>query len=287
MQRFRILHRTLYTYGAAVRLEPHALRLRPREGHELRIESSSLRISPPATLRWHRDVEDNSVAMASFSSPAAELLIESELVVQQYHQEPLDFLVDEEAVLFPFRYSAEDRLLLAPYRQEGGVRGGTLLMDWVAGVHRGAERMETYALLERISARIHNTLRYQRREEPGVQTAEHTLAAGSGSCRDFATLFMAATRQLGFAARFVSGYLHDSAAVDGSTHAWAEVYLPGAGWTGFDPTIGALAGPDHMVVAVARHPEAVPPVEGAFVGPSGSTLSVGVWVTELEEPLIR
>jgi transglutaminase-like putative cysteine protease len=284
MQRYRILHRTLYTYSAAVRLEAHALRLRPREGHELRIESSSLRISPPATLRWHRDAEDNSVAIARFSESASQLQIESELVIQQYHQAPLDFLVDEAAVFYPFRYSSEDQLLLAPYRQEAAASSSPLLTAWMERLHHPGERIETYALLERISSCIHGTLRYQRREEPGVQTAESTLAWGSGSCRDFATLFLKAARQLGFAARFVSGYLHDPAAsaIDGSTHAWAEVYLPGAGWKGFDPTIGSLAGPDHMAVAVARHPESVPPVAGSFVGPAGSALNVGVWVTQLE-----
>lgn len=284
MQRYRILHLTTYCFEAPVRLDAHALRLRPREGHELRIESSSLRITPPAQLRWHRDAEDNSVAIASFSKPTVQLLIESELVVQQYHQAPLDFLVDDEALHFPFRYSDEDLLLLAPYRQRPGASPAPLLTHWVAALLQPGERIETYALLERINARIHASLRYQRREEPGVQTPEHTLRGGSGSCRDFATLFLGAARLLGFAARFVSGYLHDpaAAAAAGSTHAWAEVYLPGAGWKGFDPTIGALAGPHHMAVAVAREPEAVPPVAGAFVGPSGSTLSVGVWVTELE-----
>ncbi len=285
MQRFRILHLTTYSFGAPVRLDVHALRLRPREGHELRIETSRLLITPPARLRWHRDVEDNSVAIASFSEPTAQLLIESELVVQQYHQAPLDFLVDEEVVQFPFRYSDDDQPLLAPYRRKPGASSSPLLAGWVADLLKPGERIETYGLLERISGHIHSSLRYQRREEQGVQTAEETLAFGSGSCRDFATLFMGAVRQLGLAARFVSGYLHDpaAAAAAGSTHAWAEVYLPGAGWKGFDPTTGGLAGPDHMAVAVARHPEAVPPVAGSFVGPSGATLSVGVWVTRLEE----
>ncbi len=285
MQRYLIRHHTTYHYGTAVRLGPHALRLRPREGHELRIETSALRITPPATLRWHRDAEDNSVAIASFGEPSSRLLIQSELVIQQYHQAPLDFLVDEEAVFYPFTYGAEDQLLLAPYRLEGGTGTTPLLAAWVAGLHAPGERLETYALLERICERIQGTLRYQRREEPGVQAAEHTLASGSGSCRDFATLFLMAARRLGLAARFVSGYLHAPATAgdEGSTHAWAEVYLPGAGWTGFDPTIGTLAGPDHMAVAVARRPEAVPPVAGSFLGPAGSSLEVGVAVTRLGE----
>lgn len=120
--------------------------------------------------------------------------------------------MDDEALHFPFHYSDEDLLLLAPYRQRPGASSSAFLTDWLAGLHQPGERIETYALLERISDRIHASLRYQRREEPGVQTPESTLAGGSGSCRDFATLFMGAARQLGFAARFVSGYLHDPAA---------------------------------------------------------------------------
>jgi transglutaminase-like putative cysteine protease len=109
---------------------------------------------------------------------------------------------------------------------------------------------------------------YQMREAPGVQTPGATVAQQSGSCRDFATLFMEACRLMGLAARFVSGYLHCPAteAGHGATHAWAEVYLPGAGWKGFDPTIGALVGVDHIPVAVHRHPEAIPPIAGSFVG---------------------
>jgi transglutaminase-like putative cysteine protease len=287
MQRYRILHHTCYSFAAAVRLGPHILRLRPREGHELRIESSSLTILPAASLRWHRDVEDNSVATASFDSPATQLLIESEVVIQQYNEDPLDFLVDDYALHHPFPYTPEDQMLLAPYRHawtEGSERQGEpQVSQWLASIRQGEEAMETYALLQRISDRIHGSLTYVRREEPGVQTGPETLGRGAGSCRDFAALFMAAARQLGFAARFVSGYLHTPPAEDdfGSTHAWAEVYLPGAGWTGFDPTLGTLAGPDHIAVAVARRPESVPPVAGTFVGPPGAKMSVGVWVSRL------
>lgn len=283
MQLFRIRHHTIYNYDAEVWLDAHALRLRPREGHELRIEASWLRIAPTATLRWHRDAEDNSVAIASFSEPANSLTIESEVLIQQYHQAPLDFLVDPEALFFPFHYGAEERLLLAPYRQPVDHDGALEL--WVAGLYAPGEHLETYALLERISACIHGTLQYVRREEHGVQAPTRTLSSGSGSCRDLATLFLAAARLLGLAARFVSGYLHDpiSSEAGGSTHAWAEVYLPGAGWTGFDPTTGGLAGPDHIAVAVSHRPDAVPPVAGSFRGPARTTMTVGVWVTQVEE----
>lgn len=284
MQRYRIRHHTIYTYDAQVWLDTHTLRLRPREGHELRIAASWLHISPTATLRWHRDAEDNSVAIANFSEPANSLTIESEVLIQQYHQAPLDFLVDPEALFFPFHYGDDEQLLLAPYRQP--VDHDMTLERWVAGLYAPGEHLETYTLLQRISSCIHGTLRYVRREEPGVQLPAHTLSSGSGSCRDFATLFLAAARLLGLAARFVSGYLHDpmSSEGGGSTHAWAEVYLPGAGWTGFDPTTGGLAGPDHIAVAVSHRPDGVPPVAGSFRGTARSTMTVRVWVTQVEEP---
>jgi len=283
MQRYKIIHRTYYNFSGAVRLEPHALRLRPREGHELHIESSTLEITPRATLRWHRDVEDNSVAIATFSSPTDKLSIESEVIIQQYNQTPLDFLLADYAADFPFAYTPEDWVVLAPYAKTVGNLPNDLLSAWVANLWSPGERLQTYTLLQRLCGHIHQNLSYQLREEPGVQSAAETLARGTGSCRDFACLFMEAARHLGLSARFVSGYLYapPSAVNFGATHAWAEVYLPGAGWKGFDPTVGEIAGTTHFAVAVARRPESVPPVAGSFVGPPGANLNVGVWVTEL------
>ncbi len=284
MQRYKILHRTYYNFSTAVRLGPHALRLRPREGHELRIESSTLKITPPATLRWHRDVEDNSVALGTFDAPATQLSIESEVIIQQYNQAPLDFLLADYATDYPLAYAPADRVVLAPYMNLPEHTAGGPLAEWVANLWLSGERIQTYALLERLCVHIHQSLSYQLREEPGIQTAAETLSYGTGSCRDFANLFMDAARYLGFASRFVSGYLHaPPSTVDfGATHAWAEVYLPGAGWKGFDPTIGEIVGANHIAVAVARYPEAVPPVAGSFVGPPGASLNVGVWVTTLQ-----
>lgn len=282
MQRYKILHRTYYNFTNPVSLEPHVLRLRPREGHELRIESSLLEITPPATLRWQRDVEDNCVALATFTSPTRHLLIESTTIIQQYNETPLDFWVADYALDYPFAYRPDDQLVLAAYRQTKQP-ASNLLAAWLASVWQAGERIQTITLLQRLSSRIQQTLRYQLREEAGVQSATETLSLGSGSCRDSAYLFMEAARLLGFAARFVSGYLHAPPTTTnfGSTHAWAEVFIPGAGWKGFDPSIGTIVGTDHVAVAVARLPESVPPVAGAFVGPAQATLDVGVWVTAL------
>ena len=154
MQRYKIVHRTFYNFSAAVRLEPHALRLRPREGHELRIESSYLNISPPSTLRWHRDVYDNSVAIATFDSPASQLSIESEVIIQQHNRAPLDFLVDDYAVNYPFDYRAEDRVVLLPYMKVATHETMGPMTEWLKNVWQPGEGLQTYALLQRLSGHI-------------------------------------------------------------------------------------------------------------------------------------
>jgi transglutaminase-like putative cysteine protease len=283
MRRLKIVHRTYYNFSAAVQLAPHRLLLRPRASHELRIESSKLEISPTAKLRWLRDAYDNSVAIATFDEPAAQLAILSEVIVQHYDETPLDFMVSDHAVNYPFAYEADESTTLQPYLQSPPLEDNGALAAWVKRFWRPGEAVQTYALLQRLCVGINQTLKYQAREEPGVQSVMETLSRGSGSCRDFANLFMEAARSLNLAARFVSGYLHVPlpTADLGATHAWAEVYLPGAGWKGFDPTIGEMVGTKHIAVAVTRLPESVPPVAGAFFGPPGASLHVGVWVSDL------
>lgn len=283
MQRYKIIHRTCYSFSDNVELKPHELRLRPLEGHQLRIESSTLKITPTATLRWQRDVEDNSVAIASFSSRSNQLTIESEVIIQQYNEAPLDFLVSDYAINFPFSYNEEDKVVLLPYMILALPEANPALNELISKIWKIDEQIQTYTLLQRLTTYINQTLTYGVREEPGVQSPQQTLSLGSGSCRDFAFLFIETARSLGLAARFVSGYLHTppSQTDNGATHAWAEVYLPGVGWKGFDPTVGEIVGTDHIPVAVARLPESVPPVAGSFVGPSGARLDVGVWVSEL------
>jgi transglutaminase-like putative cysteine protease len=282
MQRYKIVHRTYYNYSTEVKLGPHELLLRPREDHELRIESFNLNISPSAKLLWHRDVEGNSVALATFQQPTSQLLIESEAIIQQYNEAPLDFLVADYALSYPFVYQREDNNLLQPYmvlpKQDSVVE----VKNWITSFWPAGEGIQTYSLLQRLAEHIYNSMVYRVREEPGVQSAQHTLACGNGSCRDFAQLFIEAARCLGLASRFVSGYLYAPLMSDmvGATHAWAEVYLPGAGWKGFDPTIGKIAGSDHIAVAVASQAQSVPPVGGSFIGDGKSTLDVGVWVSK-------
>ena len=282
MQRYNILHRTYYNFSSTVTLGPHFLRLRPREDYELRIESFSLNITPNATLLWHRDAEGNSVATASFAQKTQQLIFESEVIIQQYNEAPLNFMVAEYAVHYPFNYTQDDQVLLSPYMQLPDQDTQQQIKRWTQQLWQANEKIQTYTALQRIASHIYNNFTYKLREEPGVQSAKETLSRNTGSCRDFAQLFMDAAKCMGLAARFVTGYLHapglDAA---GATHAWAEVYLPGAGWKGFDPTIGQMAGTDHIPVAVARLSKSVPPIAGSFIGEPESTLDVGVWVSKL------
>ena len=281
MQRFKIIHRTYYNYSNSIALGTHNLLLRPRENHELRIENFSLNITPKAKILWHRDVEDNSVAIANFTDSTQQLFIESEVIIQQYNESPLDFVVSSYAINYPFKYEDNDKFILFAYMSLPDEETRTLLNNWIFDIYKIDEKIQTYTLLQRLTSHIFKTLTYKIREEAGVQTAKETLTLGSGSCRDFAFLFMEIVKCLGLASRFVSGYLYAPLMADqeGSTHAWAEVYLPGGGWKGFDPTIGDIVGKDHIPVAVSRLPTNVPPIAGSFSGVSDSTLSVGVWVS--------
>lgn len=285
MRRLKIFHRTQYSFSTAVQLGPHHLMVRPREGHELHIESSFLDISPAASIRWHRDVDDNSVAIASFEEVASDLVITSEVICQHYDSEPLNFIVADDAVNYPFTYGNDESVVLAPYMVCVEPVGGGELGTWLASFWQSGETVQTYTLLERLCTGIHRNMAYRKREQPGVQSAAQTLSQAMGSCRDFANLFIEATRMLGIASRFVSGYLYNppSDSDYGTTHAWAEVFLPGAGWKGFDPTIGTVAGNDHITVAVARRPDSIPPVSGTYLGNAESKLEVEVRVTDIPE----
>ena len=282
MRRIKINHVTEYLFPSLVTLLPHRLLLRPRENHNVRIESSLLDIEPAHILQWKRDVLDNSVALVSFSEPSDRLRVSSSVVIQHYEENPFDFLVDDYAVLHPFVYADADRAELAAFLQSVYPSDRDALERWLDGLGL-LQPMETFALLDRMNRQIAASFVYQMREAPGVQPPGVTLATNSGSCRDFAALFIEACRLLGLASRFVSGYLFAPATEAGnaSTHAWAEAYLPGAGWKGFDPTMGEVTGNRHIAVAVARHPEAVPPVAGSFLGPAGQQpiLNVAVQVS--------
>jgi transglutaminase-like putative cysteine protease len=268
-----------------VTLLPHKLLLRPREGHDIRIESAELIIFPAHQLQWQRDVYDNAVAQATFLEPSSQLSIGSRVLIQHYDDQPLNFLVADYAVFFPFQYDAAENVDLGRYLSVIFDQDRPVLSTWLQQFWQSGQVVETYLLLEWINKAIATGFTYQHREEPGVQTPTTTLTKRAGSCRDFATLFIEACRSLGLAARFVSGYLYSPTLQkgQGATHAWSEVYLPGAGWKGFDSTSGQVVGNYHIAVAISRHPESVPPVSGSFQSatPQSPLMSVMVEVAEI------
>ena len=284
MQRLRIKHLTEYIFPTTVTLNSHRLLLRPREGHDVRIETSKLEINPAYNIKWQRDVFDNSLAIVNFLEPSNRLTIASEVVIQHYELTAFDFIIEDYAVNYPFTYSLDEQVDLAVFQQPIFLNDEYQINIWLQQLMLNG--MDTFSMLLKLNQSINQQFRYQMREEAGVQSPSTTLTQASGSCRDYATLFIEACRWLGFASRFVSGYLHAPATEAGNatTHAWVEVYLPGTGWKGFDPTTGEVTSNRHIAVAVARNPESIPPVSGSFIGPGliTPTLLVDVQVNLLD-----
>ncbi|MGR9046394.1 MAG: transglutaminase family protein [Gammaproteobacteria bacterium] len=269
MRRIEITHTTRYEYAEPVEFLTHKLHVRPREGHDIRIESSKLSISPNYKIRWERDIYSNSIALVDFVGKSPTLEITSDVVVQHYGEHPLEFAVDKSAMFYPFHYNPLEQIDLIPYQMAVFPRDYPIVQQWLEEVCKPDKLMDTVVLLDSLNKAIVSNFEYKMREEPGVQSPQQTIETGAGSCRDFATLFIEACRVFGFASRFVSGYLlqpFGNFDQHASTHAWSEVYLPGSGWRGFDSTSGLLVAGDHIAVAHHRHPESIPPVSGSFIG---------------------
>lgn len=268
MKRVRIVHHTSYQYHVPVTFGPHRALLRPREGHDLHIEESRLEIEPRADLRWLRDIYGNSIAYIEFKEPATTLSLKSEVDVLLFEESSIDCLIDPLAQSYPFQYGAHEQIEIIPYRIPSYPHDGPTVQRWLRDLYQPGQLVDTSELLIRLNTHIYESLRYEHREEAGVQLPCQTLAIGKGSCRDFAVLMMEAARHWGFAARFVTGYIQMEEGQHGATHAWTEIYIPGAGWRGFDPTNNKRAGSEHVSVAVAREQDKAIPVSGYWEGPS-------------------
>jgi transglutaminase-like putative cysteine protease len=286
MKYLTVRHETRYSYSAPVKFGTHRLMLRPRDSHDLRLVGAALTLSPPGETRWMHDVFGNSVAQVEFGQHASELLIVSTLHLEHYGLTRPVFPIAPEAQVYPFIYSANDRsdlgrLLDRHYPDPNG------LVDAWAKRFVSGRFMSTYNLLSNMNGAIKNEFAYNMRFEEGTQTPLETLQNRSGTCRDFALLFIEAARSLGFGARFITGYLYDPAldgangAMQGSgaTHAWADIYLPGAGWVEYDPTNGLIAGDNLIRVAVTRDPSQAIPIAGTFDGTLGRFMGMTVDVT--------
>jgi transglutaminase-like putative cysteine protease len=287
MSWLHIVHETVYSYKNPVQFGPHRLVIRPREGHDMRVEEHRLAIAPAYMLEWSRDVFGNSVANVCFREPAAELHIRSEVVLRQTAPFPLSDTRPIAPVPFPARYSPLEQTVAAAYQATSFPEDVEAVRAWLASGPAFAADIDAESVVAEMTARVKRAIGYRRREEKGTQSPAETLANGTGSCRDLATLLLEALRLLGFPARFVSGYLdcRDTRTGHGSTHAWAEVYLPEVGWTGFDPMTGRAALDRHVAVGVSNHPRGVMPITGVFYGDADEYIEMKVSV--LTEQLER
>lgn len=267
-KRIRIIHHTEYHYREPVTFGLHRALLRPREGHDLHIVSLSVDISPEPMIEWLRDIYGNSIALLRFSEPSKVLRIHSEAEVDLYLGESPACPISSTAKTYPFQYGADEQVEIVPYRLPSYPHDGALIQAWLAEIYQPGPPTDTMELLTRLNTAIFKAFKYIARDEHGVQLPCETLAKGSGSCRDYAVFMMEAARHWGFAARFVTGYIQLGAEQHGATHAWTEIYLPGAGWQGFDPTNNKLDGNEHVAVAVAREQEKAAPLSGSWAGPS-------------------
>jgi len=281
MNLLTIQHKTHYRYRQPVRLGPHRLMLRPRESREVRLLSSRIDVTPPAAFTWTNDVFGNAVATVNFDSPTDDLMIDSTAVVGLAAEPWPVFDIAGSALRYPFFYSSDEAVDLGPLAQPQYFDPVGRLADWAAAFVRGSET-DTLALLKDLVAGTAAQIRYQSREEEGTQSPRETLDRGWGSCRDFAVLFAEAARSLGFGARLISGYLYNPDQPlpndASSTHAWAEIYLPGPGWITFDPTHRSLGGFNLIPVAVGRSIAQAMPVTGTFFGMTDAYLGMSVEV---------
>jgi transglutaminase-like putative cysteine protease len=282
-----VRHVTVYRYSDPVKLGEHWMMFRPRESHDLRLVRTDLDIFPsPTALRWLHDVFDNSVAIATFGEPTVELRFDSIVTLEHLETALPDYELELGARTYPFSYSNDDRpeLVRALVRHYPGDD----VSRWAARFLSPTGSTDTMTLLEAMTLGIKDEFTYVRRSEKGVQRPEDTLRRHSGSCRDFALFMMEAVRSLGLAARFVSGYIFvppaDAVARvgGGATHAWMQVYLPGAGWVDCDPTNSIVGNRNLIRVAVAWDHGHALPLWGTFTGAASSFLGMDVTVSVTE-----
>jgi transglutaminase-like putative cysteine protease len=285
---YNITHTTIYRYKEAVTFGEHRVMFRPRDSHDHRVLATDLQVSPESMIRLIQDPHSNSVALVAPLQPASELRIVCTFTIEHAHSQNLELPLAPTAEVFPFAYSVQERFDLEHYLRPHHDDPDGRLTHWARQFIRTDGPTGTRALLVQMNQHIRDGFRYLARDEEGTQTPLQTLALGSGSCRDFALLMMEAARRLGVATRFVSGYLYDpeldagAAAAGGavrgagSTHAWLQAYLPGAGWVPFDPTNNLLGGTQLLRVGVARDPSQAAPVSGSWFGPADAYLGMTV-----------
>ncbi len=293
-------HTTIYRYRNPVKFGEHRAIFLPSAGFGGRILSYSLETNIPSKVHWVMDTLSNNVAVIELSEPAKELSVTYRVRGEHFGIQAIaDFSLDDRAIEVPVQYTPDEWLDLAVFMRPHAEDPDGKLAAWAKSFVAG-DQDDTLDVLQRMMDAIWNTLSYQARDAEGTQSPSETLRLQSGTCRDYAWLMIEALRRLGFACRFVSGYLYD-AALDGgaigmvgsgATHAWLQVYLPGAGWQTYDPTNRITAGFDLIRVAIARHPGQIIPLLGSWFGDANDYLGMDVKVAirklgtlpEFEEP---
>lgn len=272
-----VVHQTRYEYTEAVSFAPHLLYLRPRESPRQRLRDFSLTITPNARRIATTDALDNAIDWAYFAPGSGDTLeFRSELSVETLDANPFDYFLAPTAIGFPFSYETAERIALTPNLTPRVDTPAPQLRAWLKE-HLPSLPSETVPFLGALNTAVYKALTYERREEEGIQNAAQTLELGSGSCRDYAVFFIELCRTVGIAARFVSGYVYDPPAFGSPNpvlpemHAWAEIYLPGAGWRGLDATRGIFCDDAFVPVAHSASAESINPVQGRFSGPPGVT----------------
>jgi transglutaminase-like putative cysteine protease len=294
MPTLTIRHVTTYRYGRPVAFGEHRMMLRPRDSHDQRVIEASLEISPePRSLRFVQDAFGNHVGIARFSGRSKELCFESIVCLQHSPLNAADLDLEDAARTFPVEYSADEMPELAHCIERHQPDPGNEVGHWARQFLPPDGSISTFELLTRLSRGINHGFRYRRREAKGIQHPVETLRLGHGSCRDFAMLMIEAARSFGLAARFASGYLAvplddpaqpTSGSARGSTHAWAQIYLPGTGWIDFDPTSGSVGKIGLVTVAVVRNPHDAIPLHGTFFGFPSDHLRMEVQVSVTPGP---
>ena len=281
-----IRHVTTYRYRRPVAFGEHRMMLHPRDSHDQRVIQADLKISPePTSLRFVQDAFGNHVGIARFSRRSKELSFESVVCLEH---SPCEVPLRRRRRALPVDYSVSELRDLAPYIERHQPDPIDEVGRWARQFLAPSGSIGAFELLARLSQGIHHGFLYRRREAKGIQPPVETLRLGHGSCRDFAMLMIEAARSFGFAARFASGYLAvplddpqeaTSGSARGSTHAWAQIYLPGAGWIDFDPTSGSVGNIDLVTVAIAPDPRHAIPLHGTFVGFPSDHLGMEVQVS--------
>jgi transglutaminase-like putative cysteine protease len=286
----RVRHITTYQYNRPVSFGEHRILFRPRDSYDQRLLLADIDISPtPVSLHWIHDVFGNCVAIARFDRQADQLRFQTNIALDHSPNNEPHFRTSPNGRTWPMQYEARDLPDLHPSMRRHHPDDGSV-ETWARRFLDPSGTTETGRLLATMTAAIRESFTYNRRTNPGTQPPQLTLATGTGTCRDFALLMIEACRSLGFAARFVTGYLYvpgrDGALNrgGGETHAWCQVYLPGAGWVEFDPTNGIVGNRDLIRVGVARDPSQAIPLSGSYKGGRDAPLGMTVQVNVTRQP---